>query len=64
MLISPLFDTNDDRYYGKLWRLTKVSNYRIEPIAVGERRFLEDDSSPIIEIARREGIEVQPMPCQ
>jgi hypothetical protein len=27
-------------------------------VPCGERRWLEDDGSPIIEIARREGIEV------
>jgi hypothetical protein len=31
---------------------------RVEPIACGERRWLEDRESPIVEIARREGIEI------
>jgi hypothetical protein len=29
---------------------------RIEPVAVGQRQFEEDDSSALIEIARREGL--------
>jgi hypothetical protein len=43
MLISPLFDENTDK---------------IEPIAIGEKRFLTDDMSPLIEIVRQEGIEI------
>jgi len=31
---------------------------RIEPIAVGERQWREDNSSALIEIARREGQEI------
>ena len=58
MLVSSLFDKNNDDCIGRLWRLTKISNYKIEPIAVGEKRFIEDDISPIVEIARREGIEI------
>jgi hypothetical protein len=38
-----------------LWRMTVTTDSRIEPIAVGERQWLEDDTSPIVEIARREG---------
>ena len=58
MLVSSLFDKNNDEYIGRLWRLTKASSYKIEPIAIGEKRFIEDDISPIVEIARREGIEI------
>ena len=58
LLISPLFDNGSNKYAGKIWQLTKVSNYKIEPIAVGEKRFKEDDVSPLLEIARMEGIEI------
>ncbi len=38
-----------------LWRMAARTDSRIEPIPVGQRQFEEDDSSAIIEIARREG---------
>lgn len=38
-----------------LWRLAAQKDSRIEPIPCGERQWLEDDVSAIIEIARREG---------
>jgi hypothetical protein len=37
-----------------LWRLAAQTDSRIEPIPCGERQWLEDDASAIIEIARRE----------
>jgi hypothetical protein len=42
-----------------LWRSAARTDSRIEPIAVGEYQFVEDDSSAIIEIARREGQSVR-----
>jgi predicted nucleotidyltransferase len=56
LVVSPLYDRNrtiDD--YEKLWIYAARTDSRIEPIPVGERQYLEDDSSAIIEIARREG---------
>ena len=59
MLISSLFDSETDKYMPAIW-LSKIrTENRIEPIAVGEKRFIEDDVSPIIEIVRQEGIEVK-----
>lgn len=58
LLISPLFDEEIDSYMGRIWSLTSVADYRIEPFAVGEKRFQEDNVSTIIEIARNEGIEI------
>ncbi|MBU2444440.1 MAG: nucleotidyltransferase domain-containing protein [Bacteroidetes bacterium] len=58
LLVSPIFDSDTDKYAGLIWRLTEVSNFKIEPIAVGEKRFAEDDVSVILEVARREGIEI------
>ena len=31
---------------------------RIEPVPVGQQQFLEDQTSPIVEMARREGIAI------
>jgi predicted nucleotidyltransferase len=58
MLVSPLFDDNTDKYAPVLWLSTRKASYKIEPIAVGEKRFLTDDISPLIEIVRQEGIEI------
>ncbi len=58
MIISPMFDKNDDSYYGLIWKLTKVAGYRIEPIPVGEKFFNTDTGSPVIEQAKTEGIKI------
>lgn len=58
MLISPSFDEDLDKYLPSIWLSKKRTENRIEPIAVGEKRFLSDDSSPIIGIVRQEGIEI------
>lgn len=59
LVVSPQYDdrrTYEDMYF--LWRLAARIDSRIEPIPVGERQFIEDDSSAIIEMARREGIRI------
>jgi len=59
LVIAPEFDEPyDKKQVDLLWRLRARSDSRIEPIAVGERQWLEDDTSAIIEIARREGEEI------
>jgi predicted nucleotidyltransferase len=58
VVIAPEFDKNRGReLIGKLWelRIETPEAWRIEPIACGEREWVEDDSRAIIEIARREG---------
>ena len=58
IVISPEFDKRyDSTLIDLLWKLTALvpQAWRIEPIACGEREWLEDDSRAIIEIARREG---------
>ena len=59
LVVSPRFDDQRTREdINMLWRLAARTDNRIEPIPCGERQWLEDDSSAIIEIARREGEEV------
>jgi len=58
MLVSPLFDDDTDKFAPILWLSTKRTNYRIEPIAVGEKRFRTDEYSPLIAIVRQEGVEI------
>lgn len=56
LVVSPQFDDMKDRsHINLLWRLAARTDSRIEPIACGSRQWREDDSSAIIEIARREG---------
>jgi hypothetical protein len=43
-----------------LWWAAANTDSRIEPIACGERQWLEDDKSAVIEIARREGQVILP----
>ena len=54
-------DTYDRKQVDLLWELRAQTDSRIEPVPVGERQWQEDDASPIIEIARREG-QVIPLP--
>ncbi len=56
VVVSPRFDgTRKREDVNLLWRTAARVDSRIEPIAVGEKQFERDDSSAIIEIARREG---------
>lgn len=61
LVVSPLFDERKDtEMVNRLWRLVWQVDTRIEPFAVGVREYEENEESPIIGIARRDGIEVQP----
>jgi hypothetical protein len=56
LVVSPRFDEKQNRDdINILWRVAAQTDNRIEPIPCGERQWLEDDASAIIEIARREG---------
>jgi len=62
LIIAPEFDEPYDRQrIDRLWELRVSTDSRIEPVAVGERQWREDRSSPLIEIARREGVAVAPL---
>lgn len=57
VVIAPEFDARRDlEFVKKLWRATSTTDLRIEPIPCGEKEWEEDDSRPILEIARKEGI--------
>lgn len=63
LVVSPRFDGKCRREdVDLLWHIAACIDSRIEPIAVGQRRFEEGDSSPIIEIARRGRSEDSPTP--
>ena len=56
LVVSPSFDTSLKReHVNLLWRVAARTDSRIEPIPIGLRQYELDDSSAIIEIARREG---------
>lgn len=56
LVVSPRFDEQRNREdINLLWKLAARTDNRIEPIPCGERQWLEDNESAIIEIARREG---------
>ena len=58
VVIAPEFDGEWERdLLDKLWELTAFTPeaWRIEPIACGEREWLEDDKRLILEYARQEG---------
>ena len=59
LIIAPEFDPAADRDLVKqLWRARGVTDSRIEPLAVGETQWKQDDRSAILEWARREGVEI------
>jgi predicted nucleotidyltransferase len=56
IVVSPLFDrARRLKDTLLLWEVAAATDSRIEPIPCGEKQWAEDDSSAIIEIARREG---------
>ncbi len=59
LLVSELFDDNDDRTVGKTWRISSTIDTRIEPYTVGKKRFLTDRTSPLLQLVKQEGFEIQ-----
>lgn len=56
VVVSPAFDQQRDReQVALLWRLTAQVDRRIEPIPCGVVQWAVDDSSALIEVARRHG---------
>jgi len=61
LVVSPAFDGAFSReFINRLWRVAARTDSRIEPVPCGERQWAEDTATPIIEIARREGVQVTP----
>jgi len=59
LIVAPEFDAPYDRaQVDLLWTLRATTDARIEPFPVGELQWQEDESSMIIEIARREGEDI------
>ena len=58
MLVSELFNKNDDKIRAKAWLTAGKLDVRIEPYMVGLHKFHTDEFSPLLEVVRREGIEI------
>lgn len=59
LVVSPDFDGRfEHRLVDLLWGLRRFVDSHIEPHAVGSRQFVQDNESPVIGIARREGMVV------
>jgi predicted nucleotidyltransferase len=57
IVIAPEFDgPREMTLIERLWEATASADNRIEPIPCGEREWETDQSRPILEIARREGV--------
>ncbi|SMD44777.1 Nucleotidyltransferase domain-containing protein [Aquiflexum balticum DSM 16537] len=51
-------DYEDDHLSGKIWSLTRKVNSKIEPFLVGKNRFNNNDTSPLIDLVKRTGLEI------
>ncbi|HZQ06685.1 MAG TPA: nucleotidyltransferase domain-containing protein [Anaerolineae bacterium] len=59
IVVSPQFDSGRSQSdLDMLWETAALIDSRIEPIACGEWQWEHDDTSTIIEVARREGIRI------
>jgi predicted nucleotidyltransferase len=60
IVIAPEFDGRRDfSLIESLWLARRIDS-RIEPIPCGEKEWETDETRPILEIARREGITITP----
>lgn len=61
IVIAPEFDGLKNRGLVELlWQVTMMADSRIEPIPCGEKEWENNQTRPILEIARQEGLEVTP----
>jgi predicted nucleotidyltransferase len=59
LVIAPEFDgVRSIQLVQQLWRATAAADNRIEPIPCGEREWETEEGRPILDIARREGMEI------
>jgi len=59
LLLSSSFSENDIDKKSRAWVLTRKIDSRIEPFLLDLKRFETDDSSPLIEIVKKEGVEIE-----
>ncbi|MCA9898998.1 MAG: nucleotidyltransferase domain-containing protein [Anaerolineales bacterium] len=62
IVISPSFDGSVSiEDVNLLWHTTLEVDNRIEPIACGQKQWQEDMVTPLLNVARREGIVIKPV---
>ena len=59
MIVSDKFDESDDMAVGKMWLLTRKVNTKIEPFLIGMKKFKEDETSPLLNTIKINGLEIQ-----
>ena len=58
MIVSDKYDENDDIVAGKMWKLTRKVNTKIEPFLIGLNKFQNDNSSPLVSMIKLNGVEI------
>lgn len=58
MIVSDKYDETDDLAAGKIWKLTRKINTKIEPFLIGMNKFRDDSSSPLVSMIKSTGIEI------
>ena len=58
VLIVTENENDNDNLTGKVWRLTKRVNSRIEPYLIDKDRFINNKDSLLIDLVKRTGIEI------
>lgn len=58
MIVTNNTDADDDFVVGKIWKLTRKINTKIEPFLVGLNRFNENNYSPLIDSVKKNGIKI------
>jgi uncharacterized protein len=59
MPVSSLFDNSGSEANINVWSFTRKIDTRIEPYSVGMQQYLNDDISPLLQIVKKEGIEIK-----
>ena len=58
LIVSDKYDETNDIVAGKIWKLTRKINTKIEPFLIGLNKFKNDDTSPLISMIKTNGIEI------
>ncbi len=58
LIVSDKYDETDDVTVGKIWKLTRKINTKIEPFFIGINKFRDDSSSPLVSMVKTKGIEI------
>jgi predicted nucleotidyltransferase len=58
LIVSDKYNDTDDEVVGKIWKLTRKINSKIEPYLIGINKFRNDNISPFINMIKIHGIEI------